>query len=242
MFLKLWNLGSSNTGWNPQLAKERYTGAGSTLGWLVKTFQERRTWFATYLAYYRVFAFHIIWFNLLMGLSFAEDTDFDGRWWVGMSSAVITHAVLEVVYLSAMIFVRGRVRPPPAGQADVREQISASSTWGGAVWAFCCCCLPRRTRGKFGIPVGRSLTAQEDKQKGLNALWAVGRASSVPGARGINSTGRLWLQLLVWVASTVGLTFLFVAQFSWFPWPEDDPEDPEPLRVGNKEPAQFFRE
>lgn len=242
MFPSLWNLGSSNTGWNPDIVKAKYVGAEGRLGWLVKTFQERRTWFAMYLAYYRVFTFHIIWFNVLMGLSFAEDTDFRGRWWVGISSAAITHAVLETAYVAAMVFVRGRVPPPPAGQADIREQIATTSTWGGAITALCCCCLPRRARGKLGVRVNRALTEQEEKLKGLNALWTVGRASAVSGAGGINSAGRLVWQLLAWVLCTVALTFLFLAQFSWFPWPEDEPGDPNPFRIGDRKPADFFRE
>lgn len=208
----------------------------------MKTFQERRTWFATYLAYYRVFAFHILWFNVLMGLSFAEDTSFEGRWWVGMSSAVLTHAVLELVYVSAMIFVRGRVPPPPAGQADVREEIASSATWRGMLWGFFCCCLPRRARGTFGIPVRRALTEKEEEHRGTNKLWNVKRAWSVPGAGGINSAGQLWLHLVGWVAATAALGFVFLAQFSWFPWPEDDPNDPQPLRLAEKEPGEFFRE
>ena len=55
--------------------------------WLVKTFQERRTWFATYLAYYRIFAFHIIWFHVLLALAFAEDPDSSNATFIGRCGA-----------------------------------------------------------------------------------------------------------------------------------------------------------
>eukprot|EP00892_Ulva_mutabilis_P001697 jgi/Ulvmu1/11528/UM078_0017.1 len=242
VFLKLWNLGSSNTGWNSKAASDKYKGEDGSLGWLVKTFQERRTWFATYLAYYRIFAFHVIWFNVLMGLSFAEDSDFSGRWWVGMSSAVITHAVLEVVYAAALIFSRLRVPPPPAGQADIRRHVTFNATWFGAISAFCCCCVPRRLRGGVGIEGKRSLTDREGAQQAQNTLWRVGRASSVPGAGRINSTGSLWLPLLGWLAAAIALIFLFLAQFSWFPWADEDPDNPDRWRPGGKGPAEFFRD
>ena len=84
LFYKLWVLGDGNDGWDADRATRWYTSGhgdsilrpGETpLPWLVKTFQERRTWFATYLAYYRIFAFHIIWFHLLLALAFAQDPD-----------------------------------------------------------------------------------------------------------------------------------------------------------------------
>ena len=84
LFHKLWLLGDGNDGWGIDRATRWYTvGASNTrsgkeaLPWLVKTFQERRTWFATYLAYYRIFAFHILWFHVLLALAFAEDPDDD---------------------------------------------------------------------------------------------------------------------------------------------------------------------
>lgn len=242
MFQKLWNLGSSSTGWDAKAASDKYKGGNGGLGWLVKTFQERRTWFAMYLAYYRIFAFHVIWFNLLMGLSFAEATGFAGRWWVGMSSAVITHAVLEVVYAGALIFSRLRVPPPPAGQADIRRHVTYNGTWLGAVSSVFCCCVPRMLRGSIGIEGKRSLTEREGTQQAQNTLWSVGRVSSVPGAGRINSTGSLWLPLLAWIAATIALTFIFLAQFSWFPWADDNPDDPNQWRPGGKSPAAFFRE
>lgn len=241
-FLQLWNLGSSPTGWDTKAASDKYKGDRENLGWLVKTFQERRTWFATYLAYYRIFAFHIIWFNVLMGLSFAEDRDFDGRWWVGMSSAVITHSVLELVYAAALVFVRLRVPPPPAGQADIRRQVTFNGTWFGAISAFCCCCAPRMLRGSVGVEGARALTEREGKQQAQNTLWRVGRVSSVAGARAINSTGALWMPLLGWLGTVIVLTFLFLAQFSWFPWTASNPEDPDQWQPGGKSPAAFFRE
>jgi hypothetical protein len=53
------------------------------------------------------------------------------RWWVGMTSAVITHAFLEVAYCYAMLYTRQRVPAPPAGQVDVRKQVRPAFSLSG---------------------------------------------------------------------------------------------------------------
>ena len=87
LFYKLWVLGDGNNGFDADRASLWYTsGHGDAtllpneepLPWLVKTFQERRTWFATYLAYYRIFVFHILWFHVLLALAFAQDPNDSG--------------------------------------------------------------------------------------------------------------------------------------------------------------------
>lgn len=90
LFQKLWLLGDGSDGWDTDRATRWYTigSAKSRSGklgvpWLVKTFQERRTWFATYLAYHRIFAFHILWFHLLLALAFAQDPDDTGANFIG---------------------------------------------------------------------------------------------------------------------------------------------------------------
>ena len=92
LFYKLWVLGDGNDGFDADRATRWYTcGHGDStlrpgeppLPWLVKTFQERRTWFATYLAYYRIFAFHILWFHGMLALAFAQDPDDSGAGFVG---------------------------------------------------------------------------------------------------------------------------------------------------------------
>ena len=40
-----------------------------------------------------------------------------------MSSAIITHAFLELIYCYGMLYTRFRVPAPPAGQMDVRKQV-----------------------------------------------------------------------------------------------------------------------
>jgi hypothetical protein len=45
------------------------------------------------------------------------------RWAVGISSAVLTHAFLEMVYSYALLYTRLRVPTPPAGQTDIRKQV-----------------------------------------------------------------------------------------------------------------------
>lgn len=108
LFYKLWVLGDGNDGFDADRATLWYTsGHGDAtlrpneepLPWLVKTFQERRTWFATYLAYYRIFVFHILWFHVLLALAFAQDPDDSGDSFqnrcslLPVSHTQLTHAV-----------------------------------------------------------------------------------------------------------------------------------------------------
>jgi hypothetical protein len=93
LFYKLWVLGDGSDGFDADRATCWYTcGHDGTnlrpdkpLPWLIKTFQERRTWLFTFLAYFRIFAFHILWFHVLLELAFAQDPDasadgFKGRY------------------------------------------------------------------------------------------------------------------------------------------------------------------
>lgn len=43
--------------------------------------------------------------------------------WMGISTVVITHAVLQLIYTYAVLYTRLKVKPPPAGQADMRKQV-----------------------------------------------------------------------------------------------------------------------
>jgi hypothetical protein len=68
IFDALWRLGDAPSGFSVVAARRRWTGeadldadqiSASKPGFLVKTFQERRTWLALFRAYYRVIAFHV---------------------------------------------------------------------------------------------------------------------------------------------------------------------------------------
>ena len=61
----------------------------------------------------------------------------------------------------------------------------------------------------------------------------VARADGV--TRGVYSIGRCVLMLLFWIAAFVLLMLAFLAQFSWFPWPDT-------TLIGDEAPRTFFRE
>jgi hypothetical protein len=107
----------------------------------LQALQERRTWCAFYRAYYRVIAFHVLWFHLLIGLAFANDQkagaskdSFKGRWWVGMSAVVITHAVLAMAYFFAGVFVKARIPNPPAASKGLHRRVEGGSFMNYVSW------------------------------------------------------------------------------------------------------------
>ena len=118
--------------------------------------QERRTWCAFYRAYYRVIVFHVLWFHLLIGLAFANDQragaasdSFQGRWWVGMSAAVITHALLAFAYYCAGVFVKGAIPKPPAANEGLWKRVEGPDfrnylSWCAPSCPACCCCRGER--------------------------------------------------------------------------------------------------
>jgi hypothetical protein len=133
---------------------------------LLCRFQERRTWFQAFLAYFRVITFHVLWFHALLAFAFLEDDattlvtcsggvdstgqkcqnevdrdysklqddsndDPENPWnrrWMGISSVVITHAVMQLIYAYGVWYIRMKVRPPPAGQNDMRKQVCVFSS------------------------------------------------------------------------------------------------------------------
>lgn len=55
-----------------------------------------------------------------------EDDEENSPWnrqWMGISSVVITHAFLQMIYAYAVLYTRMKVAPPPAGQNDMRKQV-----------------------------------------------------------------------------------------------------------------------
>jgi hypothetical protein len=211
-----------------------------------KTFQERRTWFALYRAYYRVIAFHVLWFHLLVGLAFAADqrggsaTDaFKGRWWVGMSGAVITHALLSLLYFGAGLYVKAKIPKPPVASSDIRERVEGAPFVNCVSWLVCLCCF------RFGA-YKRLPTNSEKAQPLSTRLWSAPR---VPQA---TTAVKQFFMMLVFVALFAILLFLFLAQFSWFPWEDGKlsaseeklplADQPKALMIGGKSAGKFFRE
>jgi hypothetical protein len=134
------------------------------------------------------------------------------------------------------MYVHFTVPPPPVANAKVRERVSRASGFRGFVSAFFCCLCPRVARKAVSLDATRKLVDLErDNEDAM--LWRVHR---VQAASKLTSAA---LQMLVWLSILAGLIFLFIAQFSWFPWPDDRPEnDPKRTLIGGKPPARFFRE
>lgn len=99
-FHRLWTLGG-DAPWKEDRARKHYAGNEAITadptkptvlgepqrkGWLRKTYQERRTWFALFRAFFRVLAFHILLFHACLALALSDL--FDGRWWVPVSTVV----------------------------------------------------------------------------------------------------------------------------------------------------------
>ena len=265
--------------------------------------QERRSWAAFFRAYYRVLAFHVLWFHLLMGLAFASDQragsdndpGFQGRWWVGMSAAVITHAVLALSYYFAGIWVKAHIPKPPAASKALHRRVEGRSVFNYLSWCaaafpavlmllahafhtsstYVCTdpwhshfkrlaqmtsaqrCAHERNANveacshtqtgdapcrlvllcciRFGSRT-RDLTASEREPS--KRLWSVARVNKG------SSVLKQLLMTVVFLALLIGLIFLFIAQFSWFPWPDDNPNLPANQRtlIGSKPPRKFFAE
>ena len=65
--------------------------------------------------------------------------------------------------------------------------------------------------------------------------WSVQVAHADGVTRSVYSIGRCVLMLLFWVATFVLLMVAFLAQFSWFPWPDT-------TLISGEAPRTFFRE
>jgi hypothetical protein len=151
-------------------------------------------------------------------------------------SQVITHAVLELCYGYAGMYVQFTVPAPPVANAKVRERVSRMSGFRGLISTMCCCFCPRPVRKAVDLDATRTLVDLErDNEDSM--LWRVHRVQT---ARKLTSA---FFQLLIWLAIVIALVFLFIAQFSWFPWPDDKPQgDPTRTLIGGKRPLDFFRE
>lgn len=79
-------------------------------------------------------------------------------------------------------------------------------------------------------------------QEGVNdKLWTVEHIDRV--SRGVYGLARTRVALSMWTFVFLILWFLFSAQFTWFPWPEDKAEvDPDRFLLNGKTPVEFFRE
>lgn len=238
MFLKLWqsdnvqqigvDLEPPPSFYHDMRAVYGGTDKAPNSGVFKKTFQERRTWLQLFRAYFRVLSFHVLWFHVLLGLSFAEDREFEGRWWVPISGAALTHALLSLAYFYSGLFVKSHIPAPPAASHDIRQRVQSSNVLHYVTWLCCLCWCGVGYRD-------RDLTAHEKPLS--KRLWTVPR---------VNKKSKLVKQLfmmLLFIALFVAMLFVFVSQFSWFPWP-DDANDPvaDQLRIGDKRPAAFFRE
>ena len=218
-------------------AKEMYGGSEKEpkKAFLKKTFQERRTWYQLYRAYFRIFAFHILWFHILMGLAFARDSragsdsdSFQGRWWMGISAAVITHLLLSIIFIVAGGYVKAPIPRPPVASEDVRTHVDRPS-----VLRALCCCLPSRGKDK------RKLTPTEEVDQVKEQDWMAPRILRLKTAL------RQTLVMLGLLALFALLVFVFVAQFQWFPWPDVEEVNGEfvsGLVISGKPAAQFFEE
>lgn len=240
MFLKLWQadhvqqigveLAPPASFYHDMRAVYGGTDQAPSSGVFKKTFQERRTWLQLFRAYFRVIAFHVLWFHILLGLSFADNNDFEfeGRWWVPLSSAVLTHALLSLAYFWSGLFIKSHIPAPPAASHDIRRRVQSGNVVRYVTWLCCLCCCGVWWRE-------RDLTAHEKPLS--KRLWTVPK---------VNRKSKLFKQavmMFVFVALFAALLFVFVAQFSWFPWPEDqDQPVADQLRIGEQSPGAFFRE
>ena len=242
-----------------------------------KTFQERRTWFQLYRAYFRVIAFHVLWFHILLGcaspagrpacpissmhatsarrgsppahhctrrvrpcrFAFANDStagdaddSFEGRWWVGISAAVLTHALLSLLYFIAGIYIKAYIPKPPIARSDVRKHVKSTSL----VHTLTGGCFGRRERTLTEAERGNEVKAQD---------W------SAPRVARARSLTKLAFMALVFTLLFVALLFLFLAQFAWFPFPEasqeqeaaqGDADGSGPIFIGDQRAPAFFRE
>jgi hypothetical protein len=191
-------------------------------------FQERRTWLALFRAYFRVIAFHVLWFHLLLAAAFGEDSKWK-QWRAGITSAAITHALLTFAYFFAGLFVKAKIPKPPAASEDIRLRVRRLSVLHYFSWICCCCCFPGFLRTK------RKIATSE--QKLPKRLWTVPKVGSK------RKVSKQIFMAIVFILVLVAMIAIFAAQFSWFPWPDDSdkPEDQQ-LRIGSKPPRKFFEE
>ena len=97
------------------------------------------------------------------------------------------------------------------------------------VCRFCCLCWHR-----FGATHRVPIKREKVPSKRLWDVARVGRSTSVM---------KQLLMTVVFIALLVALIFMFIAQFGWFPWPDDaDQPEADRLMIGGKKPDDFFRE
>ncbi|KAK9815749.1 hypothetical protein WJX72_008855 [[Myrmecia] bisecta] len=104
--------------WDPNLARDWY---GQTI--FAKTFVERRSFWTIYRAFYRVFAFHVLEFQLLATISWS------GHLWV-VTTTLLTHAGLSLAEQWANLYSQRPIRRTHRlhGQRFV--------LWGRPLWGF----------------------------------------------------------------------------------------------------------
>ena len=82
-----------------------------------------------------------------------------------------------------------------------------------------------------GVGDERGLTKKEEEKdkSGRSALWSVSPASKVSSAGG--GVTRAFFNFFVWLVITLGLAFLFITQFEWFPTSMIEYTDGQPLTL-----------
>lgn len=169
----------------------------------------------------------MLWFHILLAAAFGEDTKWK-QWRAGITSAAITHALLSFAYYFAGLFVKAKIPKPPAASQDIRLRVRSNSVLHYFSWICCICCFPFLTKSR------NPATCEQELSK---RLWTVPKVSAK------RKVSQQIFMAIVFTALLVALLAIFVAQFSWFPWPDqkDKPED-DRLMIGGKEPTKFFKE
>lgn len=92
-FASLWKLGGASPGeWDEKVASLWYRN-----NVFRKTYQERRTWFAFYRANFRVIAFHILLYHIMLVVAILSENSAWEHASTALTSIIITHTFLEML-------------------------------------------------------------------------------------------------------------------------------------------------